>query len=65
MEFEEADFDTWTKGWTEKVYTEDCVNPDITLGELLLLYFEWMSVHKVCLAVPRVPCVPPSVHGMA
>jgi hypothetical protein len=23
------------------------VNPDITLGEMLLMYFEWMSVHQV------------------
>ena len=29
------------------VYKEDSANPDITLGELLLVYFEWMSVHKV------------------
>ena len=29
------------------VYKEDSVNPDITLGELLLVYFEWMSVFKV------------------
>lgn len=29
------------------VYKADSANPDITLGELLLVYFEWMSVHKV------------------
>ena len=29
------------------MYNDDCVNPDITLGELLLMYFEWMSVHQV------------------
>ena len=29
------------------MYNDDCENPDITLGELFLLYFEWMSVHKV------------------
>jgi len=37
----------WTHGWQEKVYADDSDPPDITLGELLLLYFEWMSVHKV------------------
>jgi hypothetical protein len=47
MDFKEADFDEWTKGWSEKVYSDGCANPDITLGELLLLYFEWMSVNKV------------------
>jgi hypothetical protein len=55
MDFKEADFDTWTKGWNDKVYTDNCVNPDITLGELLLLYFEWMSVHKVPFAVLHLP----------
>jgi hypothetical protein len=29
------------------VYNEDSAPPDITLGELLLVYFEWMSVFKV------------------
>ena len=37
----------WTQGWNDEVYNDDCVNSDITLGEMLLLYFEWMSVHKV------------------
>jgi len=41
------DLSVWTEGWDEKVYSEDCATPDITLGELLLLYFEWMSVHQV------------------
>jgi hypothetical protein len=45
----------WTEGWEDKVYNDNGVNPDITLGEMLLLYFEWMSVHKVncvvCLAL--------------
>jgi hypothetical protein len=42
-----ASFASWATGWNEMVYTEDSTNPDITLGELLLVYFEWMSVHKV------------------
>ena len=47
FDYEAADFTTWSKGWREKVYHEDTTNPDITLGELLLMYFEWMSVHQV------------------
>jgi hypothetical protein len=46
FDHESADFQAWAKGWQHKVYTEESVNPDITLGELLLVYFEWMSVHK-------------------
>ena len=42
------DLASWTKGWHDQVYNDEGANPDITLGELLLLYFEWMSVHKVC-----------------
>ena len=37
----------WTQGWHDEVYNDNCVNSDITLGEMLLLYYEWMSVHKV------------------
>ena len=47
FDFEATDLSSWAKGWHEKVYKEDGVNPDITLGELLLMYFEWMSVHQV------------------
>jgi hypothetical protein len=47
FDYEATDFSTWSKGWHEKVYKDDSVNPDITLGELLLMYFEWMSVHQV------------------
>jgi hypothetical protein len=35
------------------VYNEDGVPPDITLGELLLMYFEWQSVFKVSDAAAR------------
>jgi hypothetical protein len=44
---ETEDFKTWAKGWQDRVYQEESTNPEITLGELLLVYFEWMSVHKV------------------
>jgi hypothetical protein len=47
FDHEAADFSTWARGWHDTVYNEDSANPDITLGELLLVYFEWMSVHKV------------------
>ena len=47
MDYEEADFESWASGWNERVYNDNSVNPDITLGEMLLMYFEWMSVHKV------------------
>ena len=47
FDYEATDFSTWSKVWHEKVYQEDSVNPDITLGEMLLMYFEWMSVHQV------------------
>ena len=43
----QADFATWARGWHDMVYTDASANPDITLGELLLVYFEWMSVYKV------------------
>ena len=46
-DLDEQELKDWTKGWNDTVYNEDCENPDITLGEMLLLYFEWMSVHKV------------------
>jgi hypothetical protein len=42
-----ADFEAWAKGWNDRIYNDHSINPDITLGELLLVYFEWMSVHKV------------------
>jgi len=44
---DDVDFAAWSRGWHDKVYNDDSTNPDITLGELLLVYFEWMSVHKV------------------
>jgi hypothetical protein len=50
FDHESEDFKTWAKGWQDKVYSDESVNPDITLGELLLVYFEWMSVHKVLAA---------------
>lgn len=43
----DVDFAEWSKGWHDTVFKDDTANPDITLGELLLVYFEWMSVHKV------------------
>jgi hypothetical protein len=43
----------WTEGWTDRVYTEGSEDPDITLAELILLYFEWMSVHKATNASAR------------
>ena len=55
FDYEATDFSTWSKGWHEQVYKEDSVNPDITLGELLLMYFEWMSVHQV-ISLPLVHC---------
>ena len=34
--------------WADPVYPSDgAPNPDIILGELLLMYFEWMGTHKV------------------
>lgn len=42
--------------WGERVYRDDAESaddPDITLGELLLLYFEWMTAHKVTDACAR------------
>jgi hypothetical protein len=48
LQHDRDDFKTWARGWEEKVYTEESLDPDITLGELLLVYFEWMSVHKAC-----------------
>jgi len=34
--------------WNDRVFPEDGESPpDILLGELLLMYFEWMSAHKV------------------
>lgn len=60
FDYEAADFTTWSSGWHDRVYNEDSVNPDITLGELLLLYFEWMSVHQVtafALLVSALVCV--------
>ena len=47
FDYEPAEFSSWSKGWHDKVYNEDSVKPDITLGEMLLMYFEWMSVHQV------------------
>jgi hypothetical protein len=35
------------------IYNDTGTNPDITLGELLLVYFEWMSVHKVTNAAAK------------
>jgi len=46
-ELDDEEMKVWTEGWDDQVYNQECVNPDISLGELLLLYFEWMSVHKV------------------
>jgi hypothetical protein len=65
VDFKEADFETWTKGWRDKVYTDDCANPDITLGELLLVYFEWMSKHKVPFVVLRLCFMSSVVHHVA
>jgi hypothetical protein len=46
-DLDDEEKEVWTQGWDEQVYKDDSVPPDISLGELLLLYFEWMSVHKV------------------
>jgi hypothetical protein len=40
IDHESEDFKKWAKGWQDKVYNDDTENPDITLGELLLVYFE-------------------------
>lgn len=35
-------------GWNDPVYRDDDTpTPDILLGELLLMFFEWMHAHKV------------------
>jgi hypothetical protein len=59
MDFKADEIATWTKGWNDRVYNEESVDPDITLGELLLLYFEWMSVHKVTSYAFVASCCPP------
>ena len=46
-DLDEEEVDQWAAGWHDKVYNEEGEAPDITLGEMLLLYFEWMSVYKV------------------
>jgi hypothetical protein len=33
--------------WDDPVFPQDEPAPDIILGELLLMYFEWMGSHKV------------------
>ena len=43
----QEELDEWTTGWEDQIYNGEHENPDISLGEVLLLYFEWMSVHKV------------------
>ena len=43
----QEELDEWTAGWEDQIYNGEQENPDISLGEVLLLYFEWMSVHKV------------------
>jgi hypothetical protein len=47
FDFEASAFSTWSKGWHDNVYNDNSERPDITLGEMLLMYFEWMSVHQV------------------
>jgi hypothetical protein len=41
------EIEEWIAGWDDQVYNDNSPNPDIRLGEMLLLYFEWMSVFKV------------------
>ena len=44
---EVKELEVWTQGWNERVYGDENVPAEITLGEMLLLYFDWMSMHKV------------------
>lgn len=34
-------------GWDEKVFPDDAISPDMLLGELSMMFFEWMHAHKV------------------
>lgn len=63
FDYDAAAFSTWSKGWHEQVYQDDSVNPDITLGEVLLMYFEWMSVHQV--TARALVCTPSSSMSQA